>query len=117
MARKQGGVNKFLNFIGLVDAEPQRAADDYGDNYGRPSTYVPKQQRSRTEDTRRRTIVKDERGRYGSSERYGSTRVTPPASRRTSGVRVRLQLRCRARRSPATSPPPRARRAPSASAR
>ena len=85
MARKQGGVNKFLNFIGLVDDEPQRAADDYADNYGRPSTYVPKQQRSRTEDTRRRTIVKDERGRYG-ADRYASTRVTPPASRRTSSV-------------------------------
>ena len=83
MARKQGGVNKFLNFIGLVDAEPQTAVDDYADNYGRPSTYVPKQQRSRTEDTRRRTIVKDERGRYG-ADHYGSTRVTPPASRRTS---------------------------------
>ena len=85
MARKQGGVNKFLNFIGLVDDdEPQRAAagDGYADGYGRPSTYVPKQQRSRTEDTRRRTIVKDERGR-SSSERYGSTRVTPPASRRS----------------------------------
>ena len=86
MARKQGGVNKFLNFIGLVDDdEPQRAAagDGYADGYGRPSTYVPKQQRSRTEDTRRRTIVKDERSRYG-SDRYGSTRVTPPASRRSS---------------------------------
>ena len=86
MARKQGGVNKFLNFIGLVDDEPQRAADDgYADNYGRPSTYVPRQQRSRTEDTRRRTIVKDERGRYG-ADRYASTRVTPPASRRTSSA-------------------------------
>ena len=85
MARKQGGVNKFLNFIGLVDAEPQTAVDDYADNYGRPSTYVPKQQRSRTEDTRRRTIVKDERGRYG-ADRYASTRVTPPASRRTSSA-------------------------------
>ena len=84
MARKQGGVNKFLNFIGLVDDEPQRAADDgYADSYGRPSTYVPRQQRSRTEDTRRRTIVKDERGR-SSADRYASTRVTPPASRRPS---------------------------------
>ena len=86
MARKQGGVNKFLNFIGLVDDdEPQRAAagDGYADGYGRPSTYVPKQQRSRTEDTRRRTIVKDERSRYG-SDRYGSTRVSTPASRRST---------------------------------
>ena len=84
MARKQGGVNKFLNFIGLVDDEPQRAAGDgYADSYGRPSTYVPRQQRSRTEDTRRRTIVKDERGR-SSADRYASTRVTPPASRRPS---------------------------------
>ena len=46
---------------------------------------MPKQQRSRTEDTRRRTIVKDERGRYG-ADRYASTRVTPPASRRTSSA-------------------------------
>ena len=54
MARKQGGVNKFLNFIGLVDEEePRRGAQlDYEDSYGRPSTYVPQQQRSRTEDTR-----------------------------------------------------------------
>ena len=78
MARKQGGVNKFLNFIGLVDDEPQRAADDgYADNYGRPSTYVPRQQRSRTEDNRRRTNVEDERSRYG-SVRYGYTRLPQP---------------------------------------
>ena len=91
MARKQGGVNKFLNFIGLVDDdEPQRvAADDgYADVYGRPSTYVPKQQRSRTEDTRRRTIVKDERSRYGSESRYGSTRVPTPSSRRSGDTRA-----------------------------
>lgn len=87
MARKQGGVNKFLNFIGLVDDEaPQRStAEEYDDGYGRPSTYVPKQQRSRTEDTRRRTIVRDERPRTSSESRYGSTRVPTPSSRRTSG--------------------------------
>ena len=76
MARKQGGVSKFLNFIGLVDddtAQRAPADDGYGDGYGRPSTYVPRQQRSRTEDTRRRTIVKDERGRYG-ADHYSSTR-------------------------------------------
>ena len=88
MARKQGGVSKFLNFIGLVDvvtAQRAPADDGYGDGYGRPSTYVPRQQRSRTEDTRRRTIVKDERGRYG-ADHYSSTRVPTPASRRSSSA-------------------------------
>ena len=45
MARKQGGVSKFLNFIGLVDddtAQRAPADDGYGDGYGRPSTYVPR---------------------------------------------------------------------------
>ena len=88
MARKQGGVSKFLNFIGLVDddtAQRAPADDGYGDSYGRPSTYVPRQQRSRTEDTLRRTIVKDERSRYG-SDRYGSTRVPTPSSRRATST-------------------------------
>jgi len=76
MARKQGGVNKFLNFIGLVDEEePQKApSGGYADGYGRPSTYVPQQQRPRTEDTRKRSIVRDERPHR---ESYGSTRVPP----------------------------------------
>lgn len=83
MARKQGGVNKFLNFIGLVDEEPTRkaSAGGYADGYGRPSTYVPQQQRSRTEETRKRTVIRDERTRYPSDDRYGSSRTT---SRRTS---------------------------------
>lgn len=78
MARKQsgGGFNKVLNFIGLVDEPETRASsNDYSEGYGRPSTYVPAQQRSRTEETRRRTVVRDERPRYDPQERYGSTRV------------------------------------------
>lgn len=48
MARKQnGGFNKFLNIIGLVDAPQRETYDDYSsDNYGRPSTYIPSRQRS-----------------------------------------------------------------------
>ena len=89
MARKQGGVNKFLNFIGLVDEEePQKApSGGYADGYGRPSTYVPQQQRPRTEDTRKRSIVRDERPRHA-SDSYGSTRVPvrkPSESARSTG--------------------------------
>lgn len=126
MARKQGGVNKFLNFIGLVDEEePRRGAQlDYEDSYGRPSTYVPQQQRSRTEDTRRRTIVKDERARYGSESRYGSARTSAPA-RRTGGYADAARSggydytprTTSSRFGSYEAPPPRRSRAPSASAR
>ena len=50
MARKQsGGLNRFLNFIGLVDdAAPREAYSEEYDSssYGRPSTYVPPRQRT-----------------------------------------------------------------------
>jgi len=68
MARNgSGAFKKFLNVIGLVD-EPQEY-DDYEGRYSngrapvqpRPSTYVPRQQNSRTADTRRRTVVPDDR--------------------------------------------------------
>ena len=85
MARK-GGMNKFLEFIGLVDDEEPRQAAGYSDGYGRPSTYVPQQQRSRTEETRRKTVVRDERPRYETSSRYGSTRV-PTRTSASSGTR------------------------------
>lgn len=77
MARNGSGFfGKFLNVIGLVD-EPQD--EGYGDRYAngrqpqtaRPSTYVPRQQNSRTADTRRRTVIQDERGERPAS-RYGA---------------------------------------------
>lgn len=50
MSRKQnGGFNKFLNFIGLVDEDrsQENRVDEYGSgSYGRPSTYVPPRQRA-----------------------------------------------------------------------
>lgn len=84
MARNGSGFfNKFLNVIGLVD-EPQD--EGYGDRYAngrqpqmqnsRPSTYVPRQQNSRTADTRRRTVIQDERP---ASSRYGAN--TPARNR------------------------------------
>lgn len=50
MARKSGGFNKILNFIGLVDDEDTN--DTYGeeyqsDNYGRQQPYVPASNRQR----------------------------------------------------------------------
>ena len=72
MARNGSGFfNKFLNAIGIVD-EPQ-PQDQFENRYGsgrpvnrdyagsRPSTYVPRQENSRTADTRRRSVVQDER--------------------------------------------------------
>jgi len=55
MARKSGGFNRILNFIGLVDdGEPQ---DTYGeeyqsDKYGRQQPYVPANRQRQTADRR-----------------------------------------------------------------
>ena len=78
MARNGSGVfKKFLNAIGIVD-EPQEQ-DQFDNRYAsgrsasssaRPSTYVPRQQNSRTADTRRRSVVQDERP---SGARYNTT--------------------------------------------
>lgn len=84
MASKASGFfRRALNVIGLVD-EP--AEPDYRESYAprgrndgymgrsqtRPSNYVPAQQRSRTMETRRRTIVQQDRSRYGAGVRQGS---------------------------------------------
>lgn len=87
MARKSGGLNKVLNFIGLVDdPEPRASSSNYADGYGRPSTYVPPQQRSRTEETRRRTVVRDERRGYG-TDRYASAAPTRAPKRAADSAR------------------------------
>lgn len=78
MARNGSGIfNKFLNAIGIVD-EPQEQ-DMFDSRYAngrtassRPSTYVPRQQNSRTADTRRRSVVQQE-------ERNTSARYNAPA--------------------------------------
>lgn len=56
MARKSGGFNKILNFIGLVDDGDPR--DTYGeeyqsDNYGRQQPYVPANNRQRSQSASR----------------------------------------------------------------
>lgn len=75
MARKQnGGFNKFLNFIGLVDdnhGQDNRAETYNSENYGRPSTYVPPRQR--TGDSRRTQPTRSLPAQGGRSN-YGSTR-------------------------------------------
>ena len=90
MARKQsGGLNKLLNFIGLVDDEDSR--DTYGeeyssDNYGRRAAYTPPRSSGRqARDTSRRTTqprlsqpaprqsrYDSGASRYGSGSRYDS---------------------------------------------
>lgn len=69
---KPGMFKKILNVIGIVDDGPYGYDDDYDAAYSRrsqPSTYVPRQQRSRTEETRRRTVVPDERRSYSAPSR------------------------------------------------
>ncbi len=69
---KPGVFKKILNVIGIVDDGPRDYDDDYDAAYSRgsrPSTYVPRQQRSRTEETRRRTVVPDERRSYSAQSR------------------------------------------------
>lgn len=86
MARKQnGGFNKFLNLIGLVDddrGQDNRAETYNSENYGRPSTYIPPRQRSgdsrRTQTTRslpsqgtraRRSYDDEDATRYNANRR------------------------------------------------
>ena len=71
---KPGMFKKILNVIGIVDDGPRDYDDDYDAAYSRsgrsqPSTYVPRQQRPRTEETRRRTVVPDERRSYSAQPR------------------------------------------------
>ena len=80
MARKQsGGLNKLLNFIGLVDDEDTRDTygEEYsGDNYGRQAAYTPARQNrastssraaSSRQSTQRRLPDSGTRSRYDDS--------------------------------------------------
>lgn len=89
MARNQnGGFNKFLNFIGLVD-DTRQSSDAYDDynagGYGRPSTYVPPRQRTgdrNSDRTAQRRSIPAQGSRsttyggrtYGGEEEYRSNR-------------------------------------------
>lgn len=118
MARNKGIFNKFLNVIGLVEDQNEAYEDDYQGGYSRgqgasrPSTYVPQQQRSRTADTRSRSVV-PANNRYNQrndvnegytvrrTERaYENPQETAAPQRRTS---METQ-----RRAPAAAPAPRA---------
>lgn len=94
--RKSGAFSKVLEIIGLVDDEDPRDSyeDGYaGDGYGRQSTYIPQQQRTRGNDTIRRTqdrtsaSQRDVRSaRYDSQARYSDA----PVKRRTSTLIERV---------------------------
>lgn len=95
MARNgSGGFKKILNFIGLVDQ-----AQDYDDesryasgravsSSSRPSTYVPRQQNSRTGDARRRAVAPDQRSAAPSS-RYGASGARQSYNNVNEGYTVR----------------------------
>ena len=90
MARKQsGGLNKFLNFIGLVDDDNPR--DTYGEEYqsgkyGRQSAYVPARQQ-RTAGRRAQTSREEPRQRLsgGGQRGYGDDRYGGARSGSASG--------------------------------
>ena len=93
MSRKQnGGFNKFLNFIGLVDEDrsQENRVDEYGaDSYGRPSTYVPSRQRtadSRTSTASGRRSLPAQPARSSSASRrsYGADDESRYSSRRSA---------------------------------
>ncbi len=91
MARKQsGGLNRFLNFIGLVDdAAPREAYSEEYDSssYGRPSTYVPPRQRtsaSGRRDTAARKSLPAQGGRSNYTSRTYGADDEPRASRRSA---------------------------------
>ena len=87
MARKQGGVNKFLNFIGLVDDERRRGPRT---TVTPTATAVRRPMCPSSSARARRTPAgapssRTSAARYG-ADRYGSTRVPTPASRRTTSA-------------------------------
>lgn len=99
MARNGSGIfNKFLNAIGIVD-EPQEQ-DQFDNRYAsgrtasssaRPSTYVPRQQNSRTADTRRRSVIQDERpssARYNTSARNTYNNINEGYTVRRTGAEL-----------------------------
>lgn len=77
MARKSGGLNKILNFIGLVDeGEPN---DTYGEeyqsnNYGRQQPYVPAGNRQRPAGSQRQSSVRQQPNRRSLPEPQRSSR-------------------------------------------
>lgn len=96
MARKGSGIfNRFLNAIGIVD-EPQEQ-DQFDARYAsgrtasaRPSTYVPRQQNSRTADTRRRSVVQEDRNapRYNAAARNTYNNINEGYTVRRAGAEV-----------------------------
>ena len=93
MARKQsGGLNRLLNFIGLVDDEDPR--DTYGEeyqngNYGRQEAYKPSRQsgsrssasnRSSARQPQRRSLPESRPSRFGDRDRQ-AREERRPASR------------------------------------
>ena len=77
MARKQSsGLNKFLNFIGLVDDDDQDTyGEEYsGDNYGRRAAYTPARQQRASASA----------GRSAAPSRTGSQRRLPENTGRSS---------------------------------
>lgn len=96
MARKKsGGFGKVLEFIGLVDDEPQEIYEDEYEsgNYGRPQTYTP--QRTQRAQTRSRQELTTTRR---TASTYEPTR-TPRMSRTTSNSRFDQPQRSTQRRS------------------
>jgi len=98
MARKSGGINKFLNFIGLVDDGDTN--DTYGEeyssgNYGRQQPYVPASNRQRpasgNRQPDRRTLQSSQRGGYSdrqparTASRYDNRQPVRTASSRNLG--------------------------------
>ena len=96
MARnKSGGLNKLLNFIGLVDDEDTRDTygEEYsGDSYGRKATYAPQRQTRPAANTRpaarqsaqRRLPDSGTRSRYESRYDDGGSRYESRYDSRTA---------------------------------
>lgn len=89
MARKSGGFNKILNFIGLVDeGDPN---DTYGEeyqsnNYGRQQPYVPAGNRQRPAGSQRQSSARQQPARRSLPEPQRSGRYD---DRQTSASRSR----------------------------
>lgn len=88
MARKSGGFNKILNFIGLVDDEDTN--DTYGEeyqsgNYGRQQPYVPAANRQRPAAGGRQTASQQSRRTLPPPQRTQSRYDDRQAARPSAG--------------------------------
>ena len=92
---KNGVLNKVLNFVGLVDDEPETRSANYNSgSYGRQEAYRPERQRNDRGAAARQTISeKGGRSNYGTNARRPRAEEPQPTAARPALRTRRRSLR------------------------